>query len=286
MVKFGPAGNSEAFYAAGYKRTEEAPKWLAEQGLNAYEYQCGQGVRLGAASAKAIGEAARQYGIALSVHAPYFINLASVDPQKRENSIMYILQTLEAAKQLGATRIVVHPGGCGKMSREEAMALAMEIWPRIIKAADEGGYGEITICPEVMGKINQLGNVEEVLTMCGVDERMIPTFDFGHINARTHGSLQTAEDFDQLMAQIENALGQERMRKLHCHFSRIQFSNGGEVKHWNYEDVAHGPNFEPFAEVMIKRNMEPTIICESAGHQAKDAAEFKRIWESMGGRNI
>lgn len=285
MVRFGPAGNSEDFYAAGLKKTEEAPKWLAEQGLNAYEYQCGQGVRLGAATAKAIGEAARQYGIALSVHAPYFINLASTDPQKRENSIMYILQTLEAAKQLGATRIVVHPGGCGKMSREKAMELAMEIWPRIIRAADEGGYGNIVICPEVMGKINQLGNVEEVLTMCGVDERMIPTFDFGHINARTHGSLQTAEDFDALMAQIENALGQERMRKLHCHFSRIQFSAGGEVKHWNYCDVAYGPSFEPFAEVMVKRQMEPTIICESAGHQAKDAAEFKRIWEAMGGTN-
>lgn len=281
MVRFGPAGNSEDFYAAGLKKTEEAPKWLAEMGLSAYEYQCGQGVRLGAATAKAIGEAARQYDIALSVHAPYFINLASTDPQKRENSIMYILQTLEAAKHLGAGRIVVHPGGCGKMSRDKAMELAMEVWPRIIRAADEGGYGDITICPEVMGKINQLGNVEEVLTMCGVDERMIPTFDFGHINARTHGALQTEEDFDALLAQIENALGQERLRKLHCHFSRIQFSNGGEIKHWNYCDIAHGPSFEPLAKAMVRRKMEPVIICESAGHQAKDSAEFKRIWESL-----
>ncbi len=283
MVRFGPAGNGEAFYKAGFKRSEQAPAWLREMGLNAYEYQCGQGVRIGKETAKAIKDEAEKYDIAMSVHAPYFINLASTEQQKIDNSVMYIMQTLEAAKNLGASRIVFHPGGCGKMSRDKAMELALGLMPRIIREADEGGYGNITICPEVMGKINQLGNVEEVIDLCSLDERLIPTFDFGHINARTHGGLKTAEDFDRLMDMVENKLGVDRMRNLHVHFSRIQFSTGGEVRHWNYCDVEYGPDFEPLAEVIQKRDMSPVIICESAGNQAEDALEFKRILTSYTG---
>ena len=281
MVKFGPAGNSESFYEAGNKRSEQAPKWISEQGLNAYEYQCGQGVRIKAATANAIRAETEKYNISMSVHAPYFINLAATEPQKRENSISYIMQSLEAAKNLGATRVVFHPGGIGKMSRDKAMSLALELMPRVISEADGRGYENITLCPEVMGKINQLGNVEEVLTLCALDERLIPTFDFGHINARTKGALQTADDFMELINQIENKLGNYRMKNLHCHFSRIQFSNGGEVRHWNYSDIEYGPNFEPFAQVMCEKDMTPTIICESAGRQAEDSLEFKRIYEGF-----
>lgn len=279
MVRFGPAGNSDSFYNEGFKKSEQAPKWIAEKGLNAYEYQCGQGVRIGKQTANTIRAEAEEHGVAVSVHAPYFINLASTEPEKRENSIRYILQSLEAANNLGASKVVFHPGGCGKISREKAMAMAMEILPRIIAEADGCGYENIHLCPEVMGKINQLGNVEEVLQMCQLDERLIPTFDFGHINARTFGALKDQSAFEKLMEQVENQLGADRMRNIHCHFSRIQFSKGGEVKHWNYADTQYGPDFEPFAEVIVKKSMTPTIICESAGMQAEDALLFKTILE-------
>ena len=281
MVRFGPAGNSESFYAQGYKSSEQAMKWLHEQGLSAYEYQCGQGVRVGKATAEAIGAEAAKYDIALSIHAPYFVSLASPESEKRENSINYIMQSLKAARYMGAKRVVFHPGGIGKFSREAATAMALEMLPRIIARADEEGYGDIVLCPEVMGKINQLGNIEEVLQMCELDERMIPTFDFGHINARTLGSLKSAEDFESIINMIEDKLGNERMRNLHCHFSRIQFSKGGEVRHWNYEDNEHGPDFEPFAEIIVQKNMTPIIICESAGKQAEDSGEYKRIYEHI-----
>ena len=280
MIRFGPAGNSEAFYNAGLTKSEQAPKWLSEMGLSAYEYQCGQGVRIGEATAKAIRAEAEKYDIAMSVHAPYFINLASTEPLKQENSISYIMQSLKAAKNLGAKRVVFHPGGLGKMSRDKAMELAIQLMKEVLSRVDSEGYGDISLCPEVMGKINQLGNVDEVLELCSLDERMIPTFDFGHINARTHGGLQTTADFSELIDKLENKLGSYRMKNLHCHFSRIQFSKGGEVRHWNYSDTEFGPDFDPFAEVIVKKDMSPIIICESKEHQAEDAVTFKNIYNN------
>ena len=95
MIKFGPGGNSESFYKEGYKSTTQAPLWLKNRGLDAYEYQCGNGVNVGEESAKAIGVEAEKHGITMSVHAPYFISLASVEEEKRDKSIKYVLDTLK-----------------------------------------------------------------------------------------------------------------------------------------------------------------------------------------------
>ena len=87
--KFGPAGNSDAFAAAGFKSTMQAPGWIAQMGLTAYEYQCGRGVRTTQATAEAFGKKAAEHGVAVSVHAPYYISLASADEEKRHNSVRY-----------------------------------------------------------------------------------------------------------------------------------------------------------------------------------------------------
>ena len=119
MVKFGPAGNGDAFYAAKKKNTYEAPAWLKEMGLDAYEYQCGQGVRGSEASFKRIGEEARSAGIQLSLHAPYFISLSGTEEVKRLGSIKYIEQSVAAAEAMGADIIVIHTGSASKISRED-----------------------------------------------------------------------------------------------------------------------------------------------------------------------
>lgn len=118
---FGPAGNAESFAAAGYRATVDAPAWLARMGLTAYEYQCGRGVRVGTDTARMIGQAARENGITLSLHAPYFINLSTDTEEQREKNARYVLESCRAAQDMGADRIVVHTGGLGKRSREEAM---------------------------------------------------------------------------------------------------------------------------------------------------------------------
>ena len=84
MIKFGPAGNPDNFYASGLKASVDMPKWLKETGLNAYEYQCSKGVKITEKTANELGKNAQENGIALSVHSPYFISLSSVEKEKRD----------------------------------------------------------------------------------------------------------------------------------------------------------------------------------------------------------
>ncbi len=278
MVKFGPAGNCEMFYEYGYKNTFEMPEFLAKIGLNAYEIQCGRGVRMNDAAAQKLYIAAKEKDISLSVHAPYYISMSSIDEEKRLNSINYILQSAALAKKTGAKRIVVHSGSCSKMSRNQALELAIDTMRLSIKAMDENGYSDISICPETMGKINQLGTLDEVIELCSVDERIIPAIDFGHLNAREQGCLFTDKDFENVIDRVENKLGSYRANHFHVHFSKIEYSAGGEKRHLTFEDTVYGPEFTPLAKVLCKRNLQPTIICESAGTMSKDALYMKNTY--------
>lgn len=278
MIWFGPAGNSDSFYEQGFKRSYEMPQWLNSMGLNAYEYQCNKGVRLNDDTALLIGQKCREYNIRLSVHAPYYINLASTEEQKRKNSVQYIIDTLKAAKIMGADRIVAHPGYVSGVSRQVAMELALDCLLETIRSA-ELDLMDITICPEVLGKHNQLGNLEEVIVLCNLDERLIPCLDFAHLHSLTQGGMKEKEDFINVFKFVEKYLGNERMRKVHIHFSRVEFGKGGEKKHWSYKDIQFGPDFNPLAQAIIDLDLEPVIISESRGTMAEDALTFKNIYE-------
>ncbi len=281
MIKFGPGGNSLSFYEEGHKSTLEAPKWLFERGLNIYEYECGQGVRISSDTAKKFGEEARKYEIEISVHAPYFISLASVDEVKRDNSINYILQTLKVAREMGGRKIVVHPGSCSKQDREEAFLLACETMKKAVKAAYDNGFSDMVICPETMGKINQIGTVDEIIRMCKIDDILVPTIDFGHVNAREMGSLKCEADYEDIIKKMIDELGFEKVRNFHVHFSKIEYTKGGEKRHLTFSDNVYGPEFEPLARVLKKYNLEPTVICESDGTMAEDAITMKEIYERI-----
>lgn len=277
-AKFGPAGNSDSFAAMKYKSSLDVPEYIVKMGLDAYEYQCGRGVNIGEDKARELGKLAKEKNVALSLHAPYYISLAAAEEAKLDNSINYILQSARAADWMGATRVVVHPGGKGKFERIDAVNLAISTFDRAVKALDENGLGHITLCPETMGKINQLGDLDEIMRFCQVDERVIPCIDFGHLNSRTKGGLKTKEDFAKILDTMENAIGNERMRKFHAHFSKIEYSDGGEVRHLTFEDNIFGPDFGFLAELIVERNCSPTIICESAGTQAEDSQAMKAMY--------
>ena len=279
---FGPAGNSDSFAAAGHKSSNEAPKFLYEMGLDAYEYQCGKGVKTGRESAELFGKKAREFGIKLSVHAPYYISMSSVEEEKRLNSINYIMQTARLADFMGADRIIIHSGSCTKMTREEALTLAKETIIRARQAAVSEGLSHIIFCPETMGKINQLGNLTEVMELCKCDDSFIPCIDFGHLNARTGGSIKAKSDYQAILDTIENELGIDRLRIFHSHFSKIEYTiNGGEVKHLTFSDEIFGPDFEPLMELVAKKNLSPTFICESSGTQAEDALAMKNYYITL-----
>ncbi len=276
---FGPAGSSASFEAEGHSSTMEAPAWLAARELTAFEYQCGHGVRVKLETAAKFGAEAKAHGIAVSLHAPYYISLASDDPAKRDNSVRYILDSARLVAAMGGERIVVHPGGLGGLSRPNAAALAAETLRRAQKALDEEGLAGVHICPETMGKIQQLGDLDEVLFFCGIDERFLPCIDFGHLNARTLGGLASEADFAAVLDAVRDRLGEERGRRFHAHFSRIEFSKGGEKRHLTFaENGGFGPEPEPLMRLIAERGLTPVIICESAGTQAEDAAVLRDLW--------
>ncbi len=281
FAKFGPGGNSAQF-SKKYKSTADAPLYLKEMGLSAYEYECGQGVKISQASAEIIGKNAKDNGISLSLHSPYFISLSSVEKEKRDNSIQYILQSAQAASWMGADRIVIHSGSCAKISREEALELAKDTLKRARQACIENGFENLILCPETMGKINQLGDLNEVMELCLVDDSFLPCIDFGHLNARTFGSIKDKTDYESIINTIENRLGSDRAKLFHSHFSKIEFTpKGGEKAHLTFEDEIYGPQFEPLMEIIAKKNLTPTFICESAGTQDVDALSMMTYYKSL-----
>jgi len=276
---FGPAGNSDRFKAEGYKKTVQAMKWLSEFGLDSYEYQCGNGVTAGIPALTEIGAEAQKYGIRMSLHAPYYISLSGVVPEKRLKSIDYITQSVEAANALGAKKIVIHTGSASKITRAEAMDLARDtLW----KTLESVPYPEISLGLETMGKENQLGTLDEVIDLCTLDRRLCPVVDFGHLNARNVGGLfVTADDYRRVFHLIGEKLGDEYANDLHCHFSKIAYTEKGEKNHLTFEDTVFGPPFEPLMEAIVREGVSPNIICESAGTQADDALAMKNYYTSI-----
>ena len=277
MITFGPGGNSESF--GKRKFPEQLPEYLASMGLNGYEIECGRGVRISEKTYNLLPDIAKENGIYLTLHTPYFISLSSENEETRLKSVTYIEESAQAAHKLGAKKIVVHSGSCAKMSRETALELAKDTLAKAQARLDEIGLSDIIICPETMGKINQLGTLSEVIELCKVDERFLPCVDFGHLNARTLGGIKAIEDYAAILDEIENNLGFERLKNFHVHFSKIQYTAGGEKCHLTFADNEFGPEFEPLMELFAKRSLEPSVICESAGTQAEDAAEMKKAYE-------
>lgn len=281
MIKFGPAGNCKTFYDAGFKKTLEAPKWLNERGLTAYEYSFGKGFTLPDDTAVMIGEEMKKYGIDISIHAPYYINFATPTDEMAEKSYNYVLESLRKLRLVGGNRLVVHPASQGKMSRDEAVALCKRRLEILKDKIIDAGYDDMYICLETMGKSMQIGTYEEILDFCTIYDRYIPTFDFGHINALTQGALKTKEDYQKIIDRSIEVIGLDRTKLAHIHFSKIEYGAKGEIKHLTLEDEVYGPEFYPLAEVLKEYDMQSNIICESKEYQGRDAVILKDIYQSI-----
>ena len=277
-AKFGPAGNCGSF-SQTHKSSLDAPAWIAEFGLDCYEYQCGKGMRVGEHTARKLGENARAAGITLSLHAPYFINLANPERILQNNG--YVLTSCALAQWMGADRVVVHTGALMGRSRREALDIAKQGLRALLTVVDNAGLGHIALCPETMGKLNQLGDLEEVLELCTLDARLVPCIDFGHLYARSLGADDGQEAFCRMLDRVEEVLGRERASVFHSHFSHIEFTpKGGEKCHRTFEeDGGYGPDWTPLAREVARRGWSPTFICESAGTQAEDALVMKQIYQ-------
>lgn len=276
-AKFGPGGNPEAFYDAGYKGSIDMPEWLLEQQLTAYEYQCSRGANVKEETARLVGQKAAVAKVALSIHAPYYISLATEEMTTAANTRQHFTKTLRVAQWMGADRIVFHIGGAGKRDRFAAMEQAKRAFSLVLEEMERLSFTGIYLCPETMGKQNQLGTLEEVLTLCKMSPWVIPAVDFGHLHAVTGGLYTTEEEVERVFDRIGEVLGADTAKELHIHFSRIEFTKAGERRHWTFDDP-FGPPHEPLLAVCARRGFTPRIICESAGTQAADAKSMQEYY--------
>lgn len=281
MIKFGPSGNSESFYNLGYKHTTDSARYVKQNGLDLFEYSFGRGVRMSDSTARDIKSAFDVAGVEISVHAPYFINFANPEEDKALNSYNYVIQSLDAMLKMGGKRCVIHPATQGKMDRREAVSLMVRRMAHLVEIVEELGYKDIYLCPETMGKIGQIGTVDEILEVCRLSSMYIPTIDFGHLNARTHGGVSTKDDYKREIDKVYEAIGEERASQIHVHFSKIEYSLGGEVRHLTFADDKYGPQFEPLMEVFWEYKMSPFVVCESAGTQLEDAMAMKEHYLTL-----
>ena len=284
-ARFGPAGTADSFKTMGYKKTSQLGEYLVRFGLDHFEYQCGQGVRISEEKAAEFGAMLREHDITVSLHAPYFISLSGTEEEKRNNSINYILASAKAVRAMGGDRIVIHSGSCSKISREEALSLAKDTLKKTRRALIDEGLENIRCCPETMGKINQLGDLNEVMELCLIDDSFLPTIDFGHLNARTFGSIKTKDDYRKILDTIENKLGSERLKSFHSHFSKIEYTEkGGEKRHLTFGDTVYGPEYEPLMELIAEKALSPVFICESDGTQTEDAQTMMKYYNTLIGK--
>ncbi len=278
MIKFGPSGNSESFYAEGHKHSEESARFVKERGLDCFEYSFGRGVRMTEEKAISIGDAFQKEGVEISVHAPYFINFANPDDEMAQKSFGYVLDSAKMLRLMGGKRVVFHPAAQGKDERAVAVSRTEDRLKVLRDYIYLNGMQDMAFCPETMGKMAQIGTVEEITRFCEIDSVFTPCVDFGHVNAREQGSLKSVRDYKERLEYMLERLGYERMKYFHVHFSKIMYSSKGEVKHLTFADEVYGPKFEPLAEALCDLKLEPYIVSESDGTQAEDASEMKAAY--------
>ena len=279
MIKFGVAGNSLSFYSEGNKHTYEAAKWCAEKGIDVFEYSFGKGVRMTESTARQIGNFFRLYNVDLSVHAPYYINFANPESDKINSSINYVFQSLTKLNEFNwGERVILHPATQGKLMRNEAVELTYKNLSLLAENVVQQGFSDKKICLETMGKLAQIGTVEEIINFCKIAPFYFPCIDFGHINARTMGGLKSSDDYRIIIDFMLDNLPFEKVNRMHIHFSKIMYGSAGEIKHLTFSDNIFGPEFFPLALVIKEYNLEPVIICESDGTQAEDAIFMKELF--------
>lgn len=279
MVLFGPSGCGDEFVEEGHKGILEVPAWIKEKGLDAYEYSFGHGYQMSTEKAKEAGDKFKEWDIKLSLHAPFYINFANPDEEMYQKTQGYIYTGIRFLRAFGADRLIFHPASCGKQSREDALSLTTYRFSETFNKMEEDGLLEgLLLCPETMGKTMQIGTYKEVVDLCKLNKHLVPTFDFGHINALEGGTLKTKDDFKRIIDYSIENIGFEKTSNCHIHFSKIQYGAKGEIKHLNYDDNVYGPAFDGLAQVLVDYKLSPRVICESMSKMPHDAQVMKKIY--------
>ncbi len=255
------------------RSSESGIKRVHELGLNAMEIEFVRGVNMQKPQAEAVGKTAKGLNVKLSVHAPYFINLASEEKEKIAASKIRILESARIGKILGANIVVFHPGFYSGLSADEAYAIIRDAVIDIRKKLNEE-KNQILLGPETMGRQKQFGSVDETLKLCTEVKGVVPVLDFAHVHARTNGGLKKQQDFADVLNKVEKTIGKT---DLHMHMTGVNYQNGNEKNHLTID--SRQPDFSLLAAELKRRKINATIISESPNLET-DALIFKKLLES------
>ncbi|TFH07021.1 MAG: hypothetical protein E4H14_09480 [Candidatus Thorarchaeota archaeon] len=257
LVLFGPAG----YPADARGKVEHVFQILVEAGMTSLEYAAVHGLRTSEEKAKLIGDLARKNNIAMSMHAAYYISIASTDPQIREHSRMRLIKALKFAPLMNVKRIVFHPGTHGGLSREDAHVVIRDSLQSVWEEAGHLGGGAL-LAPEIAGKLSMFGSVEQIIKLCQDVDGCIPTIDWAHLYARSQGGVNDKDSYLKIIGQFENELGDLFLDNMHFHISAIAYTEKGEASHKPFGGE-WGPDLYPLMEIVHEVGYKPTFICES-----------------------
>jgi len=255
------------------------PALLREEGLDAFEYEAvrwGKIPQIKQAEAEKLGLEAKRNDVLLSVHGSYYINLAG-EKDVLEASKQRLIACANAAEWMGAYVAVFHPGFYGKIGKSGAFKKCVESLKDVVKTMESLGIRNVKLGAETMGRHVQLGSLEEILNICAEVDRTQLVIDWSHLHARGMGRFRTRLDFRSVVEEVENKLGIEAARNMHCHFTKIEFTEKGEKRHHVLDEKKYGPNFQLLAETISEFKLRPVVICETPMLDI-DAMKMKNIF--------
>ena len=254
------------------RSTREGVECVSNIGLEAMEVEFVRGVRMKEHFAKKVKLASDKFDIRLSVHAPYYINLASNEKEKLEASKKRILASARIGNLMNARIIVIHPGFYMENTKEETYE-TMENSLSEIREILDSENNNIILGIETMGRQKQFGTLNEVINLSLDIEKTLPVIDFGHIHARGSGCLKTQDDFAEIFNKIEDVIGKIH---LHSHLSGVFYKGGNERHHLPID--SNEPDYSLLAREIAERKGDITVISESPNIEA-DALKFKEMVE-------
>lgn len=276
---FGPAGKPITLTGDLLR----APEYLRSMGLNCMEYEAVRGVNITEERARALRKEAERFSVRLSLHAPYFINLAG----KRdviEASINRLRQSVLASHWMGSYVVVFHPGYYKDApSRSDALKMVVSSLREVHEYRNSIGARGVWLGPETTGKSSQIGSLEEVIEISRSIEGVRPVIDFAHLYARKEGKfLKNEGDVLKVITDIEKSLGEWALRPLHIHFSKIEYGRGGERRHRTLSEKGYGPDFRVICKVLCEAGVDSVIISESPVLE-QDAVLMRNICKDVCG---
>ncbi len=258
MIYLGPAGNCA-------KDTLSSLKKVKESGLGAQEIEFVYGITLSNQRAKEVGELNKKLKLRLSIHAPYYINLAAKEKAKLNRSKHWVITSAERGHYLGADKIVFHPGFFMGRDKDEVFSIIYDNLGDIKDSIKDKGF-KIKLAPETTGKHSAFGSLDEILKL-SKKLNISYCIDFAHLYARNNGKI----DYKEILRKLKE-------KEVHCHFSGINYGEKGEKNHLNIS--SNKPNFRELARLLVKKRQNFVIICESP-RQYLDCLDMKNIIEKL-----